>query len=42
MSGLESLVKVKEKLARQMQNTVQLPFPDTWMTADKNKSKTLQ
>lgn len=39
MSGHESLVKVKEKLARQTRNTVQLPFADTWMRADKSKQK---
>lgn len=42
MSGHESLVRAKEKLARQPWNTVQLPFPETWMGADKNKSKSLQ
>lgn len=39
MSGHESLVRVKEKLARQLWNMVQLPFPETWMGADKNQSK---
>lgn len=42
MSGHESLVRVKEKLARQPWNTVQIPFPETWMGDDKNKSTSLQ
>lgn len=39
MSGHESLVKVKEKLARQTRNMVQQPFPETWMRTDKSKKK---